>query len=460
MLRPALLAAALAAAFPVHADPQLDALRAELQELKSAYETRIQALEERLKATEANAGTAQIRTVEYREPAAARPADPTRSNAFNPAISLILQGQYAHLEDRDERGITGFFPAGGHAHGGVERGFSVGGSELVISANIDPTFRGHLIAVLADDAVEIEEAWFQTTRLGQGLAIKGGRFRSGLGYQNEQHPHAWDFATNNLVYDALFGEGYGNDGLQLKWVAPTELFVELGAEAGRGANFPGTDRNTNGAGSYALFGHLGGDVGASHSWRGGLSYLAAKASEREGELEDINDLHAETLFSGKSKIWVADFVWKWAPNGNASEQNFKFATEYFRRSERGSLECTDNTQDGGACDVLDGDTEDAYHSRQSGFYAQGVYQFMPRWRTGYRYDRLDSGSVDFGANSANLPVTDYSPTRHSLMLDYSPSEFSRLRLQVSKDKSMADVSENQWFVQYIHSLGAHGAHRF
>ena len=46
------------------------------------------------------------------------------------------------------------------------------------------------------------------------------------------------------------------------------------------------------------------------------------------------------------------------------------------------------------------------------------------------------------------------------MLAYSPSEFSRLRLQVSKDKSMESVSENQWFVQYIHSLGAHGPHRF
>jgi len=455
MLRPALLAAALATAFPVHADTRLDVLRAELQELKSAYETRLQALEERLKATEAEADAAQIRTAEPREQAAARPADPTRSNAFNPAISLILQGQYAHLDNRDERGITGFSPAGGHAHGGTERGFSMGGSELVISASIDPTFRGHLIAVLADDEVEVEEAWFQTTRLGRGLAIKGGRFRSGLSYQNEQHPHAWDFATNNLVYDALFGEAYGNDGLQLKWVAPTELFMEFGVEAGRGANFPGTDRNRNGIGSHTLFGHLGGDVGASNSWRAGLSYLAAKASEREGELEDINDAHAETLFSGKSKTWVADFVWKWAPNGNASEQNFKFATEYFRRNERGSL-CGHDDVNGGCVAT----TEDAYRSRQSGYYAQGVYQFMPRWRTGYRYDRLDPGSVDFGSNPLDLAMTDYKPTRHSLMLDYSPSEFSRLRLQYSKDKSMESVSENQWFVQYIHSLGAHGAHKF
>jgi hypothetical protein len=446
MLRPALLAAAVAAAFPVHADPQLDALRAELQELKSAYETRLQALEARLQQAEARTANAAIQA----EPTVQAPA----RAGFNPDISLILQGRYAQLDDIEHRHLSGFLPAG-HDHGAA-RGFSLDHTELVMTASIDPYFRGYFNLALVDEEVEIEEAWFQTTSLGNGLSIKGGRFLSDLGYQNTQHPHAWDFADNNLMYRALFGEAYGNDGVQLKWVAPTELFMELGFEAGRGANFPGTDRNQNGIGSHALFGHLGGDVDVSNSWRGGLSYLAAKASEREGELEDIFDEPAETLFSGKSKTWVADFVWKWAPHGNASERNFKFATEYFRRSERGSLECADNTAEGGACNG----TEDAYRSRQSGFYAQGVYQFMPRWRSGYRYDRLDPGTVDFGANSANLPLTDYSPTRHSLMLDYAPSEFSRLRLQYSRDRSMESVSENQWFVQYVHSLGAHGAHKF
>jgi outer membrane receptor protein involved in Fe transport len=444
MLRPALLAAAIAAAFPVHADAQLDTLRAELQALKSAYETRLQALEARLQQAEVQA-------------AAAPQTEPTAQAAvrsgFNPDISLILQGKYARLDDIEHRHITGFMPAG-HAHDAA-RGFSLDHTELVMSASVDPYFRGYFNLALVDEEVEIEEAWFQTTSLGNGLSLKGGRFLSGLGYQNEQHPHAWDFADNSLMYRALFGEAYGNDGVQLKWVAPTELFIELGAEAGRGANFPGTDRNTNGAGSTALFGHLGGDVGASNSWRAGLSYLTAKASEREGELENSLEADVDTLFSGKSKTWVADFVWKWAPNGNAAERNFKFATEYFRRTERGSL-CEHDDVDGG-CALF---TDEAYRSRQSGYYAQGVYQFMPRWRSGYRYDRLNPGTVDFGSNPLDLATTDYKPTRHSLMLDYSPSEFSRLRLQYSKDKSMESVSENQWFVQYIHSLGAHGAHRF
>ncbi len=452
MFRATLLAAALAAAFPTYAQSDLDALRAELKALQTAYEARIAALEARIQQAESPPLAAPVTA----PVAAAAPQADSRpgSAGFNPDISLILQGRYARLDAIDERHIGGFLPAG-HAHG-TPRGFSLDHTELALTASIDPYFNGYFNLALFDDEVEVEEAWFQTSSLGQGVTVKGGRFLSGLGYQNAQHPHAWDFADNSLMYRALFGESYGNDGVQLKWVAPTALFMELGAEAGRGADFPGNDRNRNGAGSTTLFGHLGGDVGASHSWRAGLSYLHTKANDRDGEIEDFNDEHAETLFSGKSGTWVADLVWKWAPDGNAHARNFKFAAEYFRRTERGSLECEDNRADGGACDG----TTDAYRSRQSGYYAQGIYQFMPRWRTGYRYDRLDPGTVNFGANSAFLPLSDHKPERHSLMLDYSPSEFSRLRLQYSKDQSMASQNENQWFVQYIHSLGAHGAHRF
>lgn len=45
------------------------------------------------------------------------------------------------------------------------------------------------------------------------------------------------------------------------------------------------------------------------------------------------------------------------------------------------------------------------------------------------------------------------------MLDYSRSEFSRIRLQYNRDES-ASKADDQWFVQYIVSMGAHGAHRF
>ena len=93
---------------------------------------------------------------------------------------------------------------------------------------------------------------------------------------------------------------------------------------------------------------------------------------------------------------------------------------------------------------------------------------MPRWRVGYRYDRLDSGHgrriglVDSGASTAaDFPLlAAYNPTRNTLMVDWSPSEFSRFRLQFARDKSRAGRDRQPVFLQYIMSLGAHGAHRF
>lgn len=449
MLRPALLAVALAAACPAYADDaDLAALRAEVQQMKSDYEVRIQALEARVQAAEAKAAAA----VSHVDTSAAPPVETAQaaSNSFNPEISFILQGGYSHLQDLPHRQATGFLSNG--ASGPATRGFSVDDSELVLAANIDPYFRGYLNAVVNNDTVGVEEAWFQTLALGNGLTIKGGRFRSGIGYQNEQHPHAWDFATNNLMYETLFGEGYSNDGLQLKWVAPTELFTELGAEIGRGSNFPGTDRNANGVGSYALYGHIGGDVGDSHSWRSGVSYLSTRAADRSGALADFGPTQVDTAFDGDSRTWMADFVWKWAPHGNPNVNNFKFAAELFRREEDGSLNCT-----GGMCGA---GSLGAYQATQYGGYAQAVYQFMPRWRVGYRYDRLNPGSQDFGVNNTRLPRPDFGPSRHALMADYSPSEFTRLRLQYTRDQSMLGQDENQWYLQYIYSLGTHGAHTF
>ncbi|HBG50306.1 MAG TPA: hypothetical protein DDW89_00635, partial [Gammaproteobacteria bacterium] len=64
-------------------------------------------------------------------------------------------------------------------------------------------------------------------------------------------------------------------------------------------------------------------------------------------------------------------------------------TNYFQRKENGDLNCPDNSADGGAClDLTDG-----YDSDQSGWYAQAIYQFMPRWRVGTRYGRLTSGTT-------------------------------------------------------------------
>jgi hypothetical protein len=47
------------------------------------------------------------------------------------------------------------------------------------------------------------------------------------------------------------------------------------------------------------------------------------------------------------------------------------------------------------------------------------------------------------------------------MVDWSPSEFSRVRLQYARDRAGYDgLTDNQIILQYQMSLGAHGAHNY
>lgn len=442
MIRSLSCAAALAAAVvPAHAqESEVSKLREMLRQLQQ----QVQQLEQRLQ----NA------------------AQPSRGPAgsFNPEISLILQGTAARSSrDPEAYAITGFAPSGGEV-GPVSRGFSLGESELWIGANIDPYFRGQLVAALTpEDELEVEEAFIQTLALGRGFTLKGGRFLSGIGYLNEIHQHAWDFQDAPLAYKAFLGGRLNDDGVQVRWIAPTDLFVELGGELGRGRVFPGTDRTRNGGNLGTLFGRVGGDIGASTAWRAGLSYLRTSPEDRAFTDVDSLDEEVTQAFTGRSRTWIADFILKWAPDGNASATNLKLQGEYFRRKESGTL-AFDDTAASGTFGALSGD----YSSRQSGWYAQAVYQFMPRWRVGYRYDQLSYGTVDnalvtSGAlTAADFPLlaTEYDPKRHTAMVDWSPTEFSRLRLQFANDKSQIGVTDRQLLLQYIHSLGVHGAHRF
>ncbi len=373
-----------------------------------------------------------------------------RGNSFNPAFSLILSGVYGQLQ-QPPAPATGFAmnPAPGH-----EQGFNLGESEMGISANIDPEFRG--VATLAFDpagGISVENAFVQTTSLGEGFNLKFGRYFSGLGYLNEQHAHAWDFVDQPLVYATFWENQSSEDGLQLKWLAPAEMFIELGGEIGRGRGFPGTNTVRNGNGAGVLFAHIGDDIGIEHSWRAGASLH--KTRRHAAESTDVPDRMGGAVtnqFTGDSQTAGLDFVWKYSPNGNRRDSNVKFQSEFFQRKESGDL-----TYDSEIAKVTD-----TYAVTQSGFYVQSLYQFKPRWRVGARYDRLDAGVAQVGAlNVANV-ISDYAfnPTRTTLMLDYSPSEFSRLRVQVANDQSRQGLKDIQLFVQYIMSLGAHGAHNY
>ena len=455
--------------------------------MRAAYEARLRSLEERLKASEgataapagrpvagvpaavASATAASVPAVGWGatsadavastggSPASAPAAIAAHAGgglaAFNPAVLLILSGLYTHAsKDPDGYAITGF-PHGEDAEiGPGMRGFSLAESELALSASIDPWLRGAInIALHPDDSVSVEEGYIQTTSLGAGFALKAGRFFSNVGYLNPQHAHTWDFVDNPLAYQAMLGTQYGDDGVQLTWLAPTEQYLELGAELGRGRGFPGGDDSRNGAGMMALTAHTGGDVGASHSWRAGLSMLRTRSDDQSLEgLQGPDGLDAPSAFRGHTRVWVADAVWKWAPGGNATRTSLQLQGEFLHSTRSGDL----------TFDPEGIASRDDYRAVQSGWYVQGVYQFLPGWRAGLRTERLDSGSPDYGLNAPRYADISYEPHKNSLMLDYSPSEFSRVRLQFARDRAREDATDHQIFLQYQTSLGAHGAHGY
>ncbi len=464
---PALLWAMLVSN-PCLASEEVDVLRHELNTLRIEYEARLKKLEERLQQAEAASRESKTPEQEPARSAAAAPVGDSRGgvavNAFNPAISAVVQGKVASQSLSSESAVMPGFPQGGEA-GSVQEGFSLDETEITLSANVDPRFYGEITLGFHEDEgdteVDIEEAFFDTTSLPHGLALRGGRFYSNLGYLNRFHTHAWSFSDAPLVHEAFLGGQYKDDGVRLSWLAPTDLYVNLGMELLQGSHYPGAGSDADLGDSRTLFMHLGGDLGVSHSWRLGLSGSWQDPEGRASNGHAHEDSAEGSRFSGRSDLLVADLVWKWAPQGNFRQRNFTFVSEYFQRKENGDVQFSEA---GDVADLF-------YQGKQWGWYAQGVYQFMPHWRVGLRYDQLhadnhlmvvaDGGlDADEVLEESGYLSADYKPQRWSLMADYSPSEFSRIRLQYNRDERRLQGVDHQWLLQFIMSLGAHGAHEF
>jgi hypothetical protein len=447
----------------------LDQIRQEIEAVKQDYEKRIQDLENRLKQAEQAAQQAQAsaqraaeqaeasaqRVEEQAKTAAAQPAPAAAGaaaqNAFNPGISLILQGAYQQYNtDPSTRSVTGYLPAG--AYLGGSKGFNLNEAELALSASIDQLFYGQALFAFAEGAVEVEEAYVQTPALGHGLNLKALRFFSGIGYENSIHPHFWDFVDPALVQQAFLGPNLAVDGIQASWIAPLPLYLEIGGEIGNAVEFPFEDTGTkNGFSTGTLFGRLGGDIGTSHSYLLGAWVLTSQNLVDGAATLDFDEA-TTTLSGGNTNVWGLDFVYKWSPDGNPTQRNFKLIAEWMQRDLSGDLTFNDGVA------TL---TTDVFSAKQNGWYVQGIYQFLPRWRAGLRYGQLSDGTINAGSNAANGIVgTGFAPERWSAMVDWSPSEFSRLRLQYNQDKTQQGLNDYQVFLQGIFSLGAHGAHRY
>ena len=451
------------------APPSAEALAAEIETLKRDYEARLQALESQLSALKARSESAKAMPA---SPAAR--ARPAADNAFNPAIGVTFDGRYASFS-AEESTIPGFVI--GHEAERAPEGLSLGHSEVTASGNIDDKFRGGLTLGLGahpgePTEVELEEAYVQTlpgAGLGEGVRVKAGRALWTFGYLNEQHAHGDDFADRPLPYRAFLDNAFNDDGVEVSIVLPTDFYSELGGGLFRGDDGPLFGGSDNGLRARSLYGRLGWDMGRDAAVRVGGYVLDGKSRGRGGEEEEHGHEeeehgdgdegegeHEEELaafftggaFTGDTRLYGLDFRFAMAPTGNARESELIFQAEYFWRKEDGTYVREEPPEtDGGEPVVEELKTDSTAH----GWYVQGVYKPAPSWRIGARYARL-SPPDDAGI--------EHDPYAFAMMVDWSNSEFGRIRLQYNHEALDGHEEDNQIMLQYVMSLGAHAAHSF
>jgi uncharacterized coiled-coil protein SlyX len=360
------------------------------------------------------------------------------SNLANPNISLILStfGYTSNLSEAElaRRVIPGYM------NGGItnKKGFNFDSAELGFYAPVDPYFNLYATIPVSEDGVEVEEAYFLTTSLPYGFQIKGGKFKSGFGRINGQHAHVWDFQDLPLPYKAFIeGEGIIEKGLQLTYLPSLPFYTLLGIEAlqGQNAMLFGPDARS-GPHAFTAFAKASFDIGDNSTILVGQSVISG--STRTNTIAD----NAE--FSGTSTLYGTELTYKWKPS---TTQSFTLQSEYLYRDQKGDLA------------DLPAATADTLKRSQDGLYVQGIYQ-LNRWRIGGRYDLLDLFKKDyiFAGNQTDFGIR---PWRASGMLEFNPTEFSRLRLQYNHDMSARDGrANNELVLQLLFAIGAHGAHPF
>jgi hypothetical protein len=361
----------------------------------------------------------------------------------NPYLSLIVNTFFYDSNltqaELDSRTIPGFT----NVPLGTRKGFNLESAELMIFAPVDPYLNLYANIPVTEEGVELEEAYFVTSSLPAGLQVKGGKFKSGFGRINAQHPHAWDFVDAPLNYRAFMGtEGMGGEkGIQVTWLPDLPVYLQLGVEALQGENDQlfGADAK-DGPHAFTVFAKTSMEIGESGTILFGPSFAWGKAN--------IPTVADDTTFTGDTDLFGFEMVYKWKPS---RDRGFILQSEYLYRKQTGDL------RTGDAADPAS--TVAPLTRAQDGIYVQGLYQ-IDRWRIGARYDVLDLFKKDFLLSGTQQDLGK-KPWRATGALEFNPSEFTRIRLQYTRDESSRDgKGNNELYLQMLLGIGAHAAHSF
>jgi outer membrane receptor protein involved in Fe transport len=332
--------------------------------------------------------------------------------------------------------------------------------ELAFTGSVDPYFDASVFLVFEGESeIEVEEAWFATRSMPAGLRLKGGKFLSEFGYVNKKHEHQWEFVDQNLPYLNLLGDhGLQDTGVQMTWLPKTPFYTLFGVEVLQGDQERvgaiiddeaeraelGFGDTESGPRLWTLFAKLSPDLGYDHTLQIGGSFVHNR-QHQEIHGEDPLELGLE----GSADLWGLDVVYKYDNAAAYGYRDLSIQAEYLRSIK-------DMTVRGGDPGIIG----ESLELTTDGLYMQGTFGFAQRWQAGLRYDVLGLTNKVSGVTINNFE----SSERWTTALTWTPTEFSRFRLQYSRNDLVLQSGTREEFdafwLQFLMSLGAHGAHDF
>ena len=276
--------------------------------------------------------------------------------------------------------------------------------ELGLQSVVDPYARADVFLSFTPDGVDVEEAYLTTLSLPAGLQLRAGKLFSPFGRQNQQHPHVWDFVDGSLAARLVAAEKLSGPGVDLAWLAPLPWFAELHVAWQATAPTPGDPERGTGVARLLQYFSLG------EATTLGVGASAAVRSDATGVFTDLGGV---------------DAYLRWRPPTTRSYLTLQ--GELVGRRIRGGSGGSD-----------------------AGGYAQLFWRQGPFYGFGVRYD---------GAPAVPEAGTGREH-RYGAVATWFPSEFQRLRLQVSYDERPAGGDGLEALLALEFAIGAHGAHPF
>jgi hypothetical protein len=390
---------------------------------------RMRAMEDRIKALEAEVQTLKGQPAPPAAPVAPQAVQETAA-AAQPRLGGA-GGAAAKALNPDVSVIGDFVAAAGNHANRPTPSLEMHESEIGLQEVIDPYARADFFISFGEQGVNLEEGYLTFTALPAGLQLRVGKMRAAFGKVNTLHNHVLSWVDRPLVTQNLVGgeDGINDAGLSLSRILPSPkgLFLEGTAQVFRGDSenvFAASRRS-----QVSTVGHLRAysDLSESTNLEAGFSYARGHSPFAEGW----------------NQLYGGDLTLRWKPLRRAIYHSFTARSEFVwarTPAPQGMV-------------------------KPFGFYTSADYQFARRWFLGGRFDRSQRGRcLPTNPETVSACVDPMGgllrDTGGSLLLTYWPSEFSQIRGQLRRTKYGEGLTANELVFQFMFSMGAHGAHPF